>query len=54
MAHNLAAGITLLIGASGLTVLGINSTFWSVVAGVALARSLPQGDEDSNEDDEDR
>ena len=36
----LAAGIALLIGASNVNILGINSTFWAIVAGVILARFL--------------
>jgi benzoate membrane transport protein len=45
--HTLAAGIALLIWASDLTILGINSTFWAIVAGVVLARALRQ---DTDED----
>ena len=39
----LAAGVALLIGASNVSLLGINSTFWAIVAGVILARFLRQG-----------
>jgi len=45
--HTLAAGIALFIGASNLTILGINSAFWAIVAGIVLARFLrqdPKGD----------
>lgn len=38
--HALAAGVALLVGASGLSILGINSTFWALVVGVALAKVL--------------
>ncbi|MDP9439492.1 MAG: benzoate/H(+) symporter BenE family transporter, partial [Actinomycetota bacterium] len=38
--HTLAAGVALLVGASGLSILGINSTFWALVVGVALAKVL--------------
>ncbi|MDP9478668.1 MAG: benzoate/H(+) symporter BenE family transporter [Actinomycetota bacterium] len=38
--HTLAAGVALLVGASGLSILGINSTFWALVVGVALAKLL--------------
>ncbi len=38
--HTLAAGIALFVGASNLTILGINSAFWAIVAGVALAGFL--------------
>ncbi len=38
--HALAAGVALLVGASGLSILGINSTFWALVAGVVLAKVL--------------
>jgi benzoate membrane transport protein len=48
----LAAGIALLIGASNLTILGVNSTFWSIVAGVVLARFLRQDEEENSEDSE--
>lgn len=41
--HTLAAGIALLIGASDLTILGINSAFWAIFAGVVLAGLLQQG-----------
>jgi benzoate membrane transport protein len=40
--HTLAAGIALFVGASNVTILGINSAFWAIVAGVALARFLRQ------------
>ena len=40
--HTLAAGIALFVGASNLTILGINSAFWAIVAGVALAGFLRQ------------
>jgi predicted benzoate:H+ symporter BenE len=33
----------LLIGASNVSLLGINSTFWAIVAGVILAGFLRQG-----------
>ncbi len=52
--HSLAAGIALLIGASNLTILGINSTFWSIIAGVVLARFLRQDEEENSEDSEDK
>ena len=45
--HTIGAGIALLIGASNLTILGINSTFWAIVAGVVLARALRR---DTDED----
>lgn len=38
--HALAAGVALLVGASGLSIFGINSTFWALVVGVALAKAL--------------
>jgi benzoate membrane transport protein len=41
--HTLAAGIALLIGASDLTILGINSAFWAIFAGVVLAGLLGRG-----------
>ena len=41
--HALAAGVALLVGASGLSILGINSTFWALVVGVALAKLLGEG-----------
>lgn len=40
--HTLAAGVALLVGASDLTVLGINSAFWAIVVGIVLARFLHQ------------
>lgn len=40
--HTLAAGITLLIAASDLSILGISSAFWSIVAGIILAPILKQ------------
>lgn len=40
--HALAAGAALLIGASNVTLLGIGSAFWAIVAGVLLARFLGQ------------
>ncbi|MDP9487478.1 MAG: benzoate/H(+) symporter BenE family transporter [Actinomycetota bacterium] len=40
--HTVAAGIALFVGASNLTILGINSAFWAIVVGVALARFLRQ------------
>ncbi|HEX2728665.1 MAG TPA: benzoate/H(+) symporter BenE family transporter, partial [Rubrobacteraceae bacterium] len=43
--HTLAAGITLLIAASGLTILGISSAFWAIVAGIILAPVLGQAEE---------
>ena len=45
--HTLAAGIALFVGASNLTILGINSAFWAIVAGMVVARFLrptPKGD----------
>ena len=45
--HTLAAGIALFVGASNLTILGINSAFWAIVAGIVVARFLrqdPKGD----------
>ena len=45
--HTLAAGIALFVGASNLTILGINSAFWAIVAGMMVARFLrqdPKGD----------
>lgn len=41
--HTLAAGIALFVGASNLTVLGINSAFWAIVVGILLARFFEQG-----------
>ncbi len=38
--YTLAAGLALLVGASGLSIFGINSTFWALVVGVALAKAL--------------
>ena len=38
--HPVAAAFTLLIAASNLSLLGINATFWAIVAGLALARFL--------------
>lgn len=43
--HTLAAGITLLIAASELSILGISSAFWAIVAGVVLAPLLKQDKE---------
>ena len=43
--HALAAGVALLIGASNLTILGVGSAFWAIVAGVALAKLLRQDGE---------
>ena len=43
--HTLAAGVALLVGASGLTIFGINSTFWAIVIGVALAKMLGEDGE---------
>lgn len=40
--HTLAAGIALLVAASGLTILGISSAFWAIVAGVILSHILKQ------------
>ncbi len=40
--HTLAAGIALFVGASNLTILGINSAFWAIVAGIVVARFLRQ------------
>ena len=42
----LAAGVALLIGASNLSIMGINSTFWAIVVGVALAKFLQQGSDE--------
>ena len=44
--HTLAAGIALLIGASDLSILGINSAFWAIFAGVVLAGLLRQGEDE--------
>ena len=38
--HTLAAGISLFVGASNLTLLGINSAFWAIMVGIVLARFL--------------
>ncbi len=38
--HAVPAAFTLLIAASNLSLLGINATFWAIVAGLALARFL--------------
>ena len=43
--HTLAAGIALLVAASDLTILGISSAFWAIVAGVVLAHLLKQEEE---------
>lgn len=40
--HTLAAGITLLIAASDLTVLGVSSAFWGILVGIVLAPVLKQ------------
>lgn len=40
--HTLAAGVALLIGASDLSILGIGSAFWAIVAGVLIAWLLKQ------------
>jgi benzoate membrane transport protein len=40
--HALGAAFALLIGASGISILGINSAFWAIVAGVAVGRLLQQ------------
>ncbi len=40
--HTLAAGISVFVGASNLTILGINSAFWAIVVGIVLARFLQQ------------
>ncbi|HSK99738.1 MAG TPA: benzoate/H(+) symporter BenE family transporter [Rubrobacteraceae bacterium] len=40
--HALAAGVALFVGASNLTVFGISSAFWAIVAGILLARFLRQ------------
>ena len=48
------ARIALLIEVSSLIILGINSTFWSVVAGVVLARFLQHDKEENSEDYEDK
>lgn len=45
--HTLASGIALFVGASNLMILGINSAFWAIVAGMVVARFLrqdPKGD----------
>jgi benzoate membrane transport protein len=39
--HSAAAAFALLIAASNVSLLGINATFWAIVAGLALARFLP-------------
>ena len=44
--HALAAGVALLIGASEINILGINSAFWAIVAGIVLAHTLGQGGEE--------
>ena len=38
--HTLAVGFALLIAASDLSLLGISSSFWAIVAGLAVARFL--------------
>ena len=38
--HGLAAAFALLIGASDISILGINSAFWAIVGGVVVARFL--------------
>lgn len=43
--HTLAAGVALLIAASGLTILGVSSAFWALIAGVILAHLLKQEEE---------
>ncbi len=40
--HTLAAGVALLVAASGLTILGISSAFWAIVAGVLLSHVLKE------------
>ena len=40
--HTLAAGVALLTAASGLTIVGISSAFWAIVAGVVLSHILKQ------------
>jgi benzoate membrane transport protein len=40
--HALGAAFALLIGASGISILGINSAFWAMVAGVVVGRLLQQ------------
>jgi benzoate membrane transport protein len=40
--HALGAAFALLIGASGISILGINSAFWAIVAGVVVGRLLQQ------------
>lgn len=40
--HTLAAGIALLVGASNLTIWGINSSFWAIVVGIVLAWCMRQ------------
>lgn len=42
--HSLAAGVSLLVAASDMNLLGIASAFWAIVAGVALVWLLDRGD----------
>ena len=46
--HTLAAGFALLIGASDLSILGINSAFWAIVAGVLAAFILKREPEEES------
>ena len=46
--HTLAAGFALLIGASNLSILGINSAFWAIVAGLLASFILKQESEDES------
>ena len=46
--HTLAAGVALLIGASNLSILGINSAFWAIVAGLLAAFILKQEPEEES------
>jgi benzoate membrane transport protein len=46
--HTLAAGFALLIGASNLSILGINSAFWAIVAGLLASFILKQEPEDES------
>jgi benzoate membrane transport protein len=49
--HTVAAGFALLIGASNLSILGINSAFWAIVAGVLAAFILKQESEEEPGED---
>ena len=48
--HTLAAGFALLIGASNLSILGINSAFWAIVAGMLVALLLKQEPEEESDE----